>query len=124
MTKRVLVADDNPHIREILEGGIRRAVDDCEIETADDGKIALDRVESGDVDLLVLDLYMPNLDGHRVIERARANADLAGLRILVVTAGGEDAVDEAITLGADEALSKPLRLVDVADAVRRLLRLS
>lgn len=125
---RVLVADDNPHLRKILGRGLERprsgdAVD-FEIVEAMDGREAIARLEEGGFDLLILDMYMPVLDGRDVLTRIRERPESATLPVVVVSAGGPEAREAALSAGADFFLPKPLRLVDVLETVRALLRLS
>jgi len=75
------------------------------------------------VDLVIADLYIPVLSGLRLIERIRANPATAALRILAISASIEDARMASLGAGADLFLQKPIRLVELADAVSRLLKL-
>jgi PAS domain S-box-containing protein len=81
---RVLVVDDDPAARKLL-GQMLRA-DGVEVLEAADGREALARLCAQTVDLVVLDLMMPRMDGFRVVEEVRSRPDLTGLPILVVTA--------------------------------------
>lgn len=122
---RVLIADDNPHIRSIVEQAVRRldSLDDCAIVTATAGDEVLAALEQGPFDLAIMDVYMPVLDGVRILGRIRDNPSTAGMPVLVVSSGGEEARLGALAAGADHFLPKPLRLVDVQEAVATLLRL-
>jgi DNA-binding response OmpR family regulator len=106
-TARLLVADDDPILREFAT--VHLATPDVEVEVAEDGLIALDRLLQGGIDIALIDLEMPNMDGFELIERVRANHDLKYLPIVVAT-GREDmaAVDRAYALGATSFVVKPL----------------
>ncbi|HZD03822.1 MAG TPA: response regulator [Longimicrobiales bacterium] len=105
--RRILVADDEPHIRRILltlleAGGFT-------VDTVTDGTAALESLES-DVpyDLVLLDIMMPGASGLEVLARLRGIAHRAGVPVLILTAKGQDADrNEAFELGAADFLTKP-----------------
>lgn len=104
-TARVLVVDDHPTIRLKLSLAVRSL--GHEAEEAADGAIAVDRLERGGVDLVLLDLVMPNLDGHGVLAHMAASPSLRDVPVIVVTGHGDadDAV-RAIERGAADVLPK------------------
>jgi two-component system chemotaxis response regulator CheY len=122
----VLIADDNHHVRDILANGLvrkgREAGVELEMMQASDGDEAWKFIESGKVDLAILDFYMPNVDGGTVLDRVRSSAEHATMPVLVVSSE-EDRKNVALAGGADRFLDKPLRLVDLAEEVRTLLRI-
>ncbi len=104
---RLLVADDDPILREFAIANL--STPDVEVETAADGLIAWDRLGQHDIDIALIDLDMPGLDGFELIERIRWDETLKHLPIVVVT-GREDmiAVDRAYAAGATAFVVKPL----------------
>ncbi|HTM79850.1 response regulator [Asticcacaulis sp.] len=104
---RVLVADDDPILREFAT--VHLATPAVEVEVAEDGVAALERLNQGGIDIALVDLDMPRMDGFELIERIRWDAQLKHLPIVVVT-GREDmmAVDRAFALGATAFVVKPL----------------
>jgi CheY-like chemotaxis protein len=106
-TARVLVADDDPILREFAV--VHLATLNVEVEVAEDGLAALERLSQGGVDIALVDLDMPRMDGFELIERIRWDEQLKHLPIVVVT-GREDmmAVDRAFALGATSFVVKPL----------------
>lgn len=104
---RVLVADDDPILREFAT--VHLATPSVEVEVAEDGLVALERLNQGGIDIALIDLDMPRLDGFELIERIRWDEQLKHLPIVVVT-GREDmvAVDRAFALGATSFIVKPL----------------
>lgn len=104
---RVLVADDDPILREFAM--VHLATPAVEVEVAEDGLMALERLNQGGIDIALVDLDMPRLDGFELIERIRWDEQLKHLPIVVVT-GREDmvAVDRAFALGATSFVVKPL----------------
>lgn len=106
-TARVLVADDDPILREFAT--VHLATPSVEVEVAEDGVVALERLQKGGIDIALIDLDMPRMDGFELIERIRWDEQLKHLPIVVVT-GREDmvAVDRAFALGATSFVVKPL----------------
>jgi uncharacterized protein (TIGR02266 family) len=128
---RVLVVEDNPHvgqlIRDGLTGGSRRELGNqvsFEFYAAQNGREALDLLRSQPVDLVILDIYLPIMDGVQVIKEVRADPNLVRLPIIAVSAGGEAARRAAMAAGADFFLDKPMRLADVVVTMRRLMHLA
>jgi uncharacterized protein (TIGR02266 family) len=127
---RVLVVEDNPHvaqlIRDGLQGGVRRAFGEnltFEFETAGNGREALDRLEASRFDALIIDIYLPVLDGNQVIRAVRADERLCELPIIAVSAGGSAARQGAVAAGADFFLDKPMRLKEILVTMQRLMDL-
>jgi CheY-like chemotaxis protein len=118
----VLLADDNPHVLQMYRFAIeklatRRGIE-VAVETAADGRVALDLLETRRFDLLITDLYMPVLDGFALIEKVRADGRLAGMRVLAITAGDPG---DAARSGADQVLRKPVQFEHLANAIAALL---
>lgn len=117
----ILIVDDDPTVRliagELLRGGEHAIVE------AEDGDEALKIVANMAVDLVVLDMLMPNKDGLETIVELRKRTP--GIRILAISSGGRmepgHLLRTAMVFGADECLEKPLRLETFARAVDGLL---
>ncbi len=123
----VLVVEDNPHvsrlIRDGLSGGTKRAFGDAvqfTFQSAANGRDALDKLQAGDFDVLVIDVYLPVMDGPAVISAVRADERLADMPIIAVSAGGKPAREAALTAGANFFLEKPMRLREVIETMRKL----
>ena len=106
MNGRALVVDDNAFNRRLL----RRGLEEQGIETieAKDGLHALELVVRERVDLVLLDLLMPELDGYATLERIKGDDALRDLPVIVITAVDDmSSVVRCIELGATDYLSKP-----------------
>ncbi|HEY5724525.1 MAG TPA: response regulator [Methylomirabilota bacterium] len=116
----ILVVDDEPPILEL----VRFTLEDEQIRVleAGDGLQALEAAQTARPDLILLDVQMPHLDGLEVCRRLRADPSLAGTRIVMLTAAGQDA-DHArgLAAGADEYLTKPFSPLALFTLVRSLL---
>lgn len=116
---RILVVDDEPNIREVVELYLRR--EGYEVEVAADGAAALAAVERKIPDLIVLDLMLPVLGGLQVT-RALRQADY-DIPIIMLTAKSEE--EERITgldFGADDYITKPFSPKEVVARVKAVLR--
>jgi CheY-like chemotaxis protein len=105
--RHVLVADDEPHIGRIIKMKLEQGP--FRVTLAYDGQEAIDVLENQpDVDLVLLDLMMPNLSGLDVLARIRSNERLKHLPCIILTAAGQEAQHQkAMELGATEFLTKP-----------------
>jgi DNA-binding response OmpR family regulator len=117
---RVLVVDDDPSIRSMLEYAL--GFEGYEVVTAPDGANAIALAHSHRPDAIVLDVMMPRMNGYDVAERLRSDADLAELPIIMVTArtGDEDVLD-GWRAGVDSYLTKPLDLTLLFTELHRVM---
>ena len=122
MTARILVVDDIPANVKLLEA--RLLAEYFDVLTADDGYKALAICDSTHVDLILLDIMMPGLDGFEVCERLKANPRTAHIPVVIVTALDQpsDRV-RGLKAGADDFLTKPVNDLQLISRVKSLVRL-
>jgi DNA-binding response OmpR family regulator len=118
MSPRILVADDEPAIRESLTYALRR--EGFDVTEVEDGDAALAEGRSGTYDLVVLDVMMPGQSGMDVCRALRAEGDVP---IVMLTAKDAE-VDRVLglELGADDYVTKPFSVAEMLSRVRAILR--
>lgn len=122
MTARVLVVDDIPANVKLLEA--RLVAEYFDVVTAEDGFKALAICDKEQVDIILLDIMMPGMDGFEVCERLKANPDTAHIPVVMVTALDQpsDRV-RGLKAGADDFLTKPVNDLQLIARVKSLVRL-
>ncbi|MGE3809238.1 MAG: response regulator [Gemmataceae bacterium] len=118
---RILIADDNPQGLELLEAYLSDS--DYEIQTAIDGEETLQKVQSWEPDLILLDIMMPKISGFEVCKRLRADPKTRETAVLMITALDQPSdVERAVDAGTDEFVTKPVNKRDLLLRVRSLLK--
>lgn len=106
MSKKVLIADDEPNIVTSLEYLMQKS--GYEVKIARNGDEALALVESFRPDVVLLDVMMPRRNGYEVCQQIRERADWQHIKIVMLSAKGRDAeVNKGLSLGADSYVTKP-----------------
>ncbi|MCU0269306.1 MAG: response regulator transcription factor [Acidimicrobiales bacterium] len=119
MTARVLVADDDRAIRDSLARAL--SLEGYEVVAVADGARALEEIRTAPVDVLVLDLMMPSIDGLTVCRVLRAERDTTPILLLTARTETSDRV-AGLDAGADDYLPKPFDLDELLARLRALLR--
>ena len=115
--QRVLVVDDDPVIRSFVSANLRAR--NFEVITAGEGGAALREIEENHLDLVILDVMMPGIDGIEVCRRIR---ETSGVPVMMMSAKVEEASQAAAALyGADDYLCKPFGIDDLMTRVSRML---
>jgi uncharacterized protein (TIGR02266 family) len=128
-TLRVLIVEDNPHVAQLIShglgGGVRGLGADLAVstKTARDGREALAMIGETTFDALIVDVYLPVIDGASMIATVRGQLGMTELPIIAVSAGGETARRAAMSAGADIFIDKPMRLRNVIETIRSLMSL-
>lgn len=121
MSHRILVVDDDKHIVRLLQSYLEQA--GFHVLTASNGADALRTIRTERPDLVLLDLMLPDRDGWDITRTIRADAQLARLPVIMLTARVED-TDKIIglELGADDYITKPFNPREVVARIRSLFR--
>lgn len=120
MDSRILIVDDEPLLVKGLKYSLEQ--DGYLIESASDGREALNKYENQKYDLIILDLMLPEIDGLEVCQRIREKSDTP---IIMLTAKGED-MNKILGLeyGADDYMTKPFNILELKARVKAILRRS
>jgi DNA-binding response OmpR family regulator len=118
MSKRILIVDDEPRYLRLLEANLK--TEGYTVVTAADGLQAIEAFSAQPIDLVLLDVMMPRLDGFGACQRIR---QFSNVPIIMLTAKGEeqDRV-KGLDLGADDYLVKPFSATELLARVRAVLR--
>ena len=120
MDKKVLIADDEQNIVISLEFLMKR--EGYQVEVANDGEEAVRRIRASRPDLVLLDVMMPKKSGFEVCQEIRSDPEMAGIRILMLTAKGRDTeVAKGLAIGADVYMTKPFSTKELMLRVRETL---
>jgi len=120
LAKTILVAEDRDASRELLCTVLTTA--GYAVIEACDGREAIKRALETQADLVILDLYMPHIDGFGVLERLRAEERYAGTPIMALTASAMAGdCERAIASGFTAYISKPVKMADLRRAIGGLL---
>ncbi len=115
---KILVVDDDPHIRELASLFLRK--DGFDVIEAADGVEALATLDSSKVDLAVIDIMMPKMDGWELCQEIRGTFDIP---ILMLTARGETSQKlKGFELGTDDYVVKPFEPLELVARVHALLK--
>ncbi|MGM0445058.1 MAG: response regulator [Bacillota bacterium] len=120
MKKKILIVEDEKNIRELIKFNIENA--GFKALTAADGREALQLLSKG-IDLVVLDLMLPEVDGMEVCREMRSNEDLRQIPIIMLTAKGEE-VERILGLemGADDYMTKPFSPRELIARIKAIFR--
>ncbi|KAB3538573.1 response regulator transcription factor [Alkaliphilus pronyensis] len=119
--RKILVVDDEEHILELIKFNLEK--NGFEVYTSDDGEKCIEFLSSQEVDLVVLDLMLPGMDGLEVCKKIRRIDGLDKLPIIMLTARGEE-TDRilGLELGADDYLTKPFSVRELLARIKAVLR--
>lgn len=119
--KKILAVDDEPNILMSIEFILE--MEGYEVHTARDGEEALEVAEKERPDLILLDINMPRKDGYEVCRLLREKKELAGTRVIMLTAKGQ-ALErkKGIEVGADEYVTKPFSAEDLLEKIRSMIK--
>jgi len=122
--KSLLVVDDSATMRQLLCMTLTRVdgITQANITEAADGADALDKVKTGNFDLVLTDIRMPRMDGLEFIRKVRSELNDVRLPIIIIsTKGAEEDVELGMNLGASGYLSKPVSMARLKELVTNFL---
>jgi len=123
MGKSILIVDDEPHIRELLEQVLEDLVDDLDLtlHIAKDGLEAIDIIKASSPDVVVLDVMMPRMNGYEVCEIIKNDKDNNCFVVMLTAKGQEFDRAHGTMVGADLYLTKPFEPSEVLEVVRKAI---
>ncbi|MCI8669309.1 MAG: response regulator [Lachnospiraceae bacterium] len=120
MSKKILVVDDDAMNLKMAEFILKKK--DYLVLTAKSGLECLEILEAEDVELVLLDIEMPEMNGMETLEKIRANRKSAGLPVMFLTATVDsESVAAAEKLGASDFIKKPFLPQDLMDRVEKII---
>ncbi len=121
MSERILVVDDDPDILQVVK--INLELEGYDVDTAEDGREAVDKAMVDPPQLILLDIMMPRMDGLTALRRIRAHGTTGNTSVILLTARGlpEDRV-RGLELGADDYITKPFDISELVARVKAVLR--
>ena len=117
----ILTVDDQPRNLRLLEAVL--SPQGYRVITASSGEQALQLLHSSNIDLVLLDIMMPGIDGYQVCQRIRSEPSTAFLPVVMITASGDYEKTRAIKAGADDFISKPFHHGELLARVASLARI-
>ena len=119
---RILIVEDSATMRQLLSFALQR-LGEVEILEAGNGLEGLKVLQGGGVDVALVDIHMPVMDGFKLIKHIRDDVELKHLPIVIITTEGHpEAMEKARELGVEYYITKPIRQSDVVEKVRGLLK--
>ncbi len=121
---RILIVEDSPTMRQLLVFALKR-IKGAELVEARDGMDGLRKVTSDHFDLALVDINMPVMDGLKLISLIRGEENLKQMPIVVITTeGANEDRERALSLGADEYLTKPIQANRVLSVAKSMLKIA
>ncbi len=118
---KLLLIDDEPELLDVTVSYLAQA--GFESRGLSDSKKAIDTIREFNPDVLLVDRMMPDVTGNDIVREIRRHADLAKIRVIMVTAlGSEPEVIEGFQMGIDDYVTKPYSMVQLTERVRALCR--
>lgn len=118
--KKILIVDDEPNIVMSLEYAFRKL--DFQVFIARDGEEALTLLAEQPVDVVILDIMMPKVDGYETLENIRQNESLTHTKVIFLSAKNKASdIEKGMAMGADLYLTKPFSVKKLMESVQTLL---
>jgi DNA-binding response OmpR family regulator len=110
MDRKIVIVDDEVHIRTLLEQSLEELEEDYDVEilTAENGQEGLDVIRESRPSLVLLDVMMPMMNGYDVCKAIRNDPDISDVQVILLTAKGQEADRErGVEVGATRYMTKP-----------------
>ena len=115
--KKILLVDDVKFFLELEKSFLKRT--DCDVVTASNGQEALDILKSETIDLVLMDLYMPEMNGDDACKIMKSDPELRNIPIIMVTkAGNDDEKGRCLMAGCDEFITKPINKMELLAKIK------
>lgn len=126
MSKKILIVDDEPHIRLLMEQTLEELEDEeVEVLIAENGKEALETIRSEKPDLVFLDVMMPKMNGFEVCQTVKKELGITDVYIILLTAKGQEFdKSKGQEVGADLYMTKPFDPDEVVEKAQEILGIS
>ena len=123
MNKTVLIIDDSPSLRRLIKYSVNRVYKNLEYLEASDGKEGLELLNSGGkVDVIILDINMPRMDGLTFLEEKKKNPSFQDIPIIILTKKDEHELKpKAFQYGVVEYLPKPFNVSKMKEILKKIL---
>jgi two-component system chemotaxis response regulator CheY len=123
MAFNILIVDDSPIMRQVIKKTVRiSGIDIGEIYEAGNGKEGLQQARDNWIDLILTDINMPEMDGITYIQELKGDEVLSSIPVIVIsTEGRDEVVQEALSLGASDYITKPFKPEEIGNDVLRVL---
>jgi len=120
--KKLLIVDDEPNIVMSLEYLFKK--EKFEVFIARDGAEAIEIVKYNTLDIILLDIMMPNVDGYQVLKYLKQNEDFKNIKVIILSAKNKSTdIELGLNLGADKYIAKPFSTKNLVKEVKQLLNL-
>jgi DNA-binding response OmpR family regulator len=117
--RKILVVDDEPNVVRTLTFVLKK--EGYEVTSAGDGEEAMEKVRQSKPGLMFLDIMMPRKNGYEVCRELKSNPDSSDIHIIMLSAKGQEGDKEkALSLGADEFMTKPFSPIGIVEKVKTL----
>jgi two-component system, chemotaxis family, chemotaxis protein CheY len=121
---KVLVVEDSPTMRQLIAFSLKR-LKGVDIVEASDGVDGLKKLSSDKFDLIFTDINMPVMDGLKLVSLVRGNAGYRTTPIVIITTeGAQEDRDRALSLGANDYITKPIQANRILDIARGFLNIT
>lgn len=125
MSLKILIVDDESHIRMLIEQTLEDLEDEgVDLLFASNGEEALNTIQTEEPELVFLDVMMPKMNGIEVCQRVKANPGMEDVHIILLTAKGQEAdKKKGLEVGANRYMTKPFDPDELLEIAREVLKL-